>query len=234
MKILITGTTQGIGHAIAKKFLSHGHKVIGFDILSPSIKDENFTHHNVDVSEKNQLPSLENIDILINNAGVSNEEDAIKVNLIGYINIAEHYAFEQSIKSVLNINSVATHMGIELPRYCASQGGRYAYTKNLALRLAKNGVTVNGISCGGILTEWNREITDDKNLYKKVKNETLLKKWATAEEVADLAHFLTVTNKSITGQDIIIDNGEMAKFNYINDKKTLEIFHSSIFTKETQ
>ena len=40
-------------------------------------------------------------------------------------------------------------------------------------------------------------------------------KWATEEEIADLAYFLTVTNKSITGQDIIIDNGEILKSNFI-------------------
>ncbi|MCL2862181.1 MAG: SDR family oxidoreductase [Firmicutes bacterium] len=229
MKILITGTTQGIGNAIAKKFLSEGHEVIGFDIKPCLIKNKNFIFHKVDVSDKSQFPCLEHIDILINNAGVSNEEDAMRVNLFGYINIAEKYAFSKSIKSVLNINSVSTHMGIELPLYCASQGGRHAYTKNLTLRLGKNGVTVNSISCGGILTDWNKDIIDSPGIYKQVTDETLLKKWATADEVADLAYFLTVTNKSITGQDIVLDNGEMANYNYINDQRTLNEFYKSTF-----
>ena len=48
-----------------------------------------------------------------------------------------------------------------------------------------------------------------------MKAETLLGKWAEPEEIADLAHFLTVVNRSITGEDILIDNGEMLKSNFI-------------------
>lgn len=229
-KILVTGVSQGIGNAIAKKFLKEGHQVIGFDIKSePKGMTGNWKFCQVDVSKKEQLPDIDGINILVNNAGVSNESDALAVNLLGYINVAEKYAFSNDIKSVLNINSIAAHTGIELPLYCASQGGRHAYTKNLALRLAKNKVTVNSISPGGVITDWNKSILNDKKLYSKVTNETLLKKWADADEVADLAYFLTITNKSITGQDIVIDNGEMAKFNYISDAKTLENFYGSAF-----
>ena len=45
--------------------------------------------------------------------------------------------------------------------------------------------------------------------------ETLLKRWASAEEIAEWAYFVSVVNKSMTGQDIIIDNGELTKFNFI-------------------
>jgi len=228
LKVLITGTARGIGNAMARKFFAEGHEVIGLDIVK--VKSEWKTYC-VDVSKKEQLPDIDGINIVINNAGVQNEDNAIAVNLTGYINIGEKYAFQPSIKSVLNMNSIATHTGIELPYYCASQGGRHAYTKNLALRLAKNGVTVNSISGGGIITDWNNDILEDKDLFNRVKNETLLGKWAEVEEVADLAYFLTVANKSITGQDIAIDNGEMAKYNYINDKKILDAFYNSTFGK---
>ncbi|MCL2821781.1 MAG: SDR family oxidoreductase [Firmicutes bacterium] len=231
--VLITGVSQGIGNAIAKKFLQSGHKVIGFDIKpKPLNLIGDFIYHCVDVSKKNQLPKIDKINILINNAGVQDEENAIAVNLLGYINVAEKYAFDHPLKSLLNMNSIATHSGIELPLYCASQGGRHAYTKNLTLRLAKNGTTVNSISAGGIITEWNRSIIEDKKLYSEVLNETLLKKWAAADEIADLAYFLTVVNKSITGQDVVIDNGEMAKYNYINDSNILNEFYGSTFNKD--
>jgi NAD(P)-dependent dehydrogenase (short-subunit alcohol dehydrogenase family) len=232
MKVLITGVSQGIGNAIAKKFLSEGHEVVGFDIKpKPLNLQGNFTFFNADVTDKNQLPNIEGVNILINNAGVQSEERAIAVNLLGYINVGEKYAFQKSVTSVLNIASVATHAGIELPMYCASQGGRHAYTKNLTLRLAKNGVTVNSIAAGGIITDWNKEILQNEKLCKEVLNETLLKKWASACEVADLAYFLTVTNKSITGQEVVIDNGETANYNYVNDKKTLDEFYNSTFKR---
>ena len=54
-----------------------------------------------------------------------------------------------------------------------------------------------------------------KELYDAVKAETLLGKWALPEEIAELAYFLTAVNRSITGEDILIDNGEMLKSNFI-------------------
>ena len=81
--------------------------------------------------------------------------------------------------------------------------------------LAKRGVTVNSISPGGVITPANRHILEREELYAAVKAETLLGKWAGAEEIADLAWYLTMVNRSITGEDILIDNGEMLKSNFI-------------------
>ena len=61
----------------------------------------------------------------------------------------------------------------------------------------------------------NRHILEDEKLYAAVLAETLLGKWAWPEEIADLAYYLTVVNRSITGEDILIDNGEMLKSNFI-------------------
>ena len=74
MKILITGTTQGIGQAIAKLFLKNGHEVIGIDRQPSSISDENYTHYICDVRDRARLPEIKNVNILINNAGTQNEE----------------------------------------------------------------------------------------------------------------------------------------------------------------
>ena len=49
MKVLITGTTQGIGKASAELFLQNGHQVIGFDIKPSSINDKNYTHYEIDI-----------------------------------------------------------------------------------------------------------------------------------------------------------------------------------------
>ena len=222
MKVLITGCSGGIGLAMTRIFLERGHAVAGLDmaviakeVLVKLTETGKFEFFLCDVSKSETLPDIEGINIVVNNAGVSDENNAIAVNLIGYINVGEKYAFLPNINSILNINSIAAHTGIEFPYYSASQGGRHAYTKNLTLRLAKKGITVNSISPGGVLTDWNKNIIENATLYKEVLGETLLGKWASPKEIAELAYFLTVTNKSITGQDIIIDNGETARYNFV-------------------
>jgi NAD(P)-dependent dehydrogenase (short-subunit alcohol dehydrogenase family) len=61
----------------------------------------------------------------------------------------------------------------------------------------------------------NRHILNDPDKFKLVSEESLLKKWATPEEIADWVYFLAVVNKSMTGEDLLIDNGEMLKSNFI-------------------
>lgn len=206
MKVLVTGSSRGIGKAICQHFLEKGHEVIGFDILPSSIENESYTHYIVDVSKKDSFPSIDGIEIIVNNAGVQNCND-IDVNLRGTINISEKY-ISSSIKSVLNMCSTSAHNGAEFPEYSASKGGILAYTKNLAIRLAAFGATCNSISPGGVTTELNEPVMSDKNLWNQIMNLTPLKKWASPEEIAQWVYFLTCINKSATGIDVIIDNGE--------------------------
>ena len=72
MLVLITGSSKGIGQAVAKKFLECGHKVIGIDLLPASISHINYTHYIADVSKKSALPNIKDVEIIFNNAG--NEE----------------------------------------------------------------------------------------------------------------------------------------------------------------
>ena len=222
MNVIVTGSSKGIGLATAAKFLTRGHTVIGIDTQYCPKMLENLSryrgeyhHYCADVSCEDQLPEFRNCDILINNAGVQEESRNIPVNLMGVINCCEKYAFQPFIKSIVNVASVSAHNGAEFPLYTASKGGVLSYTKWLAQEVAKYGATANSISPGGVVTPMTMDIWNDEEKRSAVLQETLLNKWATAQEIAEWIYFISVVNKSMTAQDIIIDNGETAKFNFI-------------------
>ena len=208
MKVLVTGASGGIGKATAILFLENGHEVIGLDCREAVIKNKSYTHHIVDISDKETLPEIPDVQILINCAGVQDSADDIDVNLKGTINVTEKYAFQDAIRSVLIIASASAHTGAEFPAYSASKGGLLSYTRNVAIRLAKYGATCNSLSPGGVRTDLNKPVMDDPVLWKRIMDLTPLKKWAEPEEIAQWCYFLTVVNKSCTGEDILIDNGE--------------------------
>jgi NAD(P)-dependent dehydrogenase (short-subunit alcohol dehydrogenase family) len=214
MKILITGTAQGIGRAIAVKFLDEGHEVIGIDRKESSISHAQYAHYTCDVRDRERLPDICDVEVLINNAGTQNEDD-IDVNLKALIGITEKYAVQPKIRSVLNIGSASAHTGAEFPEYCASKGGVLASTKNVAMRVAQFGATCNSLDPGGVLTPLNECVMNDPALWAEIMNETPLRRWATPEEIADWAYFLTVTNKFCTGQSILVDGGEAINYHFV-------------------
>ena len=214
MKVLVTGAAQGIGRAIAELFLQKGHNVIGIDRKETDITDNAYTHYLCDIREKDKLPVLEGVEILINNAGTQNEAD-IDVNLKALIDITERYGVQPSIASILNIGSASGHTGAEFPEYCASKGGVLSYTKNVAMRVAPFGATCNSLDPGGVLTPLNACVMNDPLLWEQIMAQTPLKRWATPEEIAEWAYFLTVTNKFCTGQNILVDGGEAINYKFI-------------------
>lgn len=214
MKVLVTGTSGGIGKAIARKFLDCGYEVAGFDIRPASIFESAYTHYTADIL-RGELPELSDIGILINNAGVQDTGEDIDVNLKGTMRVTEKYGFQEKIRSILFIASASASTGAEFPEYAASKGGIVAYMKNTALRAAKYGATSNSLSPGGVLTDLNGHIIRDPKLWEQVMKETLLTKWASPEEIAEWAYFVTVVNRSMTAQDLLIDNGEAARSNFV-------------------
>ncbi|AOZ95370.1 SDR family NAD(P)-dependent oxidoreductase [Butyrivibrio hungatei] len=213
MKILITGTSRGIGLACAKKYIEMGHEVIGFDVAESEFTAQGYTHMIVDIAK--ELPDIQGVNVIINNAGIQEGPDVIDINLKATIKVTEKYAFQDAIHSVLFMASSSASNGAEFPEYAASKGGVVTYMKNTALRLAKYGATSNSISAGGVYTPLNAHIMDDPSLMEQCLDETLLHRWASAEEIADFSYFLTNVNKSMTGQDILVDNGEQLKSNFI-------------------
>ena len=223
-RVIISGTSRGIGKAVAELFAAvrdeHNnlmYVVFGID-KNPVDRDflihaPNYHHYIADV--RDALPDIEFPEIVIANAGTQEDDDSIDVNLVGLINFCEAYADQPCIQAVCTVASASAHSGAEFPRYTASKGGVVAYTKNLALRVAKYGAVCNSISPGGVYTPINEHIVQDKNKLDAVLNEAILHRWASAEEIAQWIYFITAVNKSATAQDFLVDNGEMAKSNFI-------------------
>ena len=69
------------------------------------------------------------------------------------------------------------------------------------------------------MTGLEPELYEDRALVEAVANENILKKWIKPYEIAEWIYFVTVVNKSMTGQDILIDNGEVANYNFISTRE---------------
>ncbi len=219
MRVLITGTSRGIGKASALKFLAEGHEVFGLDIKKDTVSEcfkesgskRNLYHHFfADISDEKSLPEIEDVEILVNNAGIqSGTDDDIRVNLLGTMNVTRKYAFQDAIKSVLFNASVSALTGNEFPEYVASKAGIVGYMKNCAIKLSNDYRAVcNALCFGGVLTELNEPVMKDEKLWQKIMDVTPLKRWATAEEAAEWIYFVAAVNKFCTGQAIDVSGGE--------------------------
>ena len=215
-KILITGSSKGIGKATTERFLSEGFEVYGLDLLDSSISHKNYHHYICDISKVETLPDIKDIEYLFNNAGKQNSEDDISNNLRGTMNVTEKYAFNnKSIKSVLFNCSSSAHTGFEFTDYSVSKGAILTYMKNVAHRLANLKVTVNSISLGGVLTDSNSPVINDPQLWKEIMDATPLKKWMSLEEVSDWVYFLLVINNVINkGYPVLFDLTFLLYFSY--------------------
>ncbi len=206
MQVIITGSSRGIGRAIAQKFLKSGNSVIGIDLHEPYITHENYTHYYCDLGSQ-EPPDIHLGEgrVLINNAGTENEALAMDVNFYGTVRCTEKYALHPGIHAVINIASFCQYNGAEGMFYCTSKAAITGYTRATAHAIAKYGACANSISPGGVDVTAQGFIVLDPDKYKQAVNQTLLGKWVFPEELASLCEYLAYVNKSITGQDIIIE-----------------------------
>jgi len=161
------------------------------------------------------------IDILVNNAGIVRNnmimrmtekewDEVIDVNLKGAFLFSKYtvrYMMLQSWGRIINIASVSGIVGsLGRVNYSASKGGLIAFTKTLANEVGPKGITVNAIAPGFIVTGLSDSLPQEAKDI--MLSRTVLKRFGSSKEVADLAVFLASEKAGyITGQVIGIDGG---------------------------
>lgn len=161
------------------------------------------------------------IDIMVNNAGVNidkliikmKEEDfdnVVDVNLKGVFNCLKSITpvmLRQKEGTIINISSVVGVTGnAGQVNYAASKAGVIGMTKSLAKEIGSRGITVNAVAPGFIETDMTESLKED--FKNKVKDGIPLRRFGTAEDVANVVSFLASDDaKYVTGQVIHVDGG---------------------------
>ncbi len=234
---LITGSTRGIGWAIARGMAESGSTVyvngrdkkvlaarcknlidLGYD-AKPALFDA------TEIETINRfLDSTETpIDILVNNAAVRLRKplrdispkafsEVVEANLNSVYSISRSFATRLTDKgirgSIVNITSIAGPRARPGdPAYTAAKGGLEALTRSLAVELAPS-IRCNAIAPGYFATDANSAYVDNEDVKQFVENRIPLKRWGQPEEIAGATVFLASNASSyITGHTLIVDAG---------------------------
>ncbi len=169
---------------------------------------------------KEVLDKWQRLDILVNNAGITRDRSmrkmtdddwaaVINVNLNGTFyctSAAVPAMINQRFGRIINIGSVVGQMGaFGQANYSASKGGIIAFTKTLALEMAKFNITANVIAPGFTSTEMVDAIPEE--IAAQIKAKIPLGRFATPEEIAKAASFLAADGDYITGQELNVNGG---------------------------
>jgi len=213
---IITGAAKGIGFATAKRFAEEGAKVMIADVSLETVKSAaaqipNAEPYVVNVTDRASIQSaldqiLERhgkIDILINNAGITQDARLVKmteaqfdavidVNLKGVFNCTQlvvPYMLEKGKGAVVNASSVVGIYGnFGQTNYSATKFGVIGFTKTWARELGAKGVRVNAVCPGFISTEMLKAMPE--NILQDIEKRSWLGRLGTPEEMANVYLFL--------------------------------------------
>ena len=233
--IIITGATGGIGNSIVERMSQEGANILASGTKIEKLQElkKNFSNIKIlefDISQSEKIDQfIENattelggsLDCMINNAGITKDNLAIRMSLDEWNKVIEinltstflmsKYAIKKMLKNksgkIVNITSVVGHTGnLGQVNYTASKAGIIAMSKSLAIEYAKKNINVNCISPGFIKTKMSDEI-DDK--FKEV----ILSKIPSARlgepnDIANAVVFLCSNQSNyINGETLHINGG---------------------------
>lgn len=181
--IIITGTSRGIGYELALQFANAGHQVLAISRKTPQalIENENITCLSVDLSDENDLTSVERfltnswkkVDVIIHNAGSlvnkpfsqlsqTDFEKVYKVNVFGVANLTRiALTFLQKGSHVVTISSMGGIQGsmkfAGLAAYSSSKGAVITLSELLAEEYKEQGIAFNVLALGAVNTEMLQE-----------------------------------------------------------------------------
>ena len=231
---IVTGGTRGIGASISKKLKSSNFKVIANyasndDAAESFSKENNIEVIKWDVSNYDECQKSvnkiyednKNVDILINNAGITrdaplhkmsrdNWQKVIDVNLNSIFNMTSlviNKMRENSFGRIIHISSVNGQKGqFGQTNYAATKSALIGFSKSLALESASKGITSNVICPGYINTEMVAAIREDilKSIIETIPNKRL----GEADEVAEMVDYLVSDKASyVNGSTFSINGG---------------------------
>jgi NAD(P)-dependent dehydrogenase (short-subunit alcohol dehydrogenase family) len=188
-----------------------------------------------DISDETQVRALEaavkertgKVHILINNAGInirkpitdfslSEWRQVMDTNLTGpflmcrsFVPLLRGHGYGR----IINLTSIMSHVALAgRSAYATSKTGLLGFTRALALELAPDNITVNGISPGPIATEMNAPLLQNPELNQQFISRIPLSRWGRVEEIGELAAYLCSEEAGfITGTDFLIDGGWTAQ-----------------------
>ena len=230
--VLITGASGGIGREVARMFCEKGSSVILSGTKTSLLKKlANELDGNVKIidSSLKDITNFEkklnglnlNVDILINNAGITkdgllirmNDEDidsVLNINLSSMIKLSRIVLKNMMKKRFGRIISISSVVGFSgnagQTNYSASKSGIIGFTKSLALEVASRGITVNSVAPGYIMTPMTENLNEDQKLT--ILSKIPIRRFGEPKDVANAIKFLASEKSSyITGNTIHVNGG---------------------------